>query len=206
MGVVRRTVALGLRVALWAWFPAVLIVTATLMASHLLALPQPVRNDPELVAALSGLRAPHTEGRWLAVHVLYAQCRCSQRLIDHLVSRPHPTNVTETVLLVGADAQIEQRVRAAGYRLVVVEPAQLTSRYHLSAAPLLAVLDPTRQVRYLGGYTREKQGADPQDTRIIADLMHENTVSELPLLGCAVSKELQAMLDPFGLRALANPK
>jgi hypothetical protein len=178
------------------------VVTGLLMASHSLALPRPAGHDPRLATGLAALRPAERAGDWLAVHVMYAQCRCSQRLIDHLASRPHPPGVSEAVLLAGSDEVLEARLRDAGYRLEVIEPAELERRYHVTAAPLLAVLDASQQLRYLGGYTRTKQGPAPQDTAIIASLMRVERVADLPLLGCAVSERLRAMLDPLGLQSL----
>jgi hypothetical protein len=192
----------ALLLLLWVWGPSALVVTGLLMASHLLALPRPATRDPRLAAALGALRGK--QGNWLAVHALYAECRCSQRLVAHLASRPQLAGVTEVVLMAGSDGRLAARLRGAGYRVEVIEPVELQRSYHITAAPLLAVLDASLQVRYLGGYTRTKQGPAPQDAEIVGSLMREQHVSELPLLGCAVSEQLKAMLDPLGITALTR--
>jgi hypothetical protein len=78
-----------------------------------------------------------------------------------------------------------------------VSPEQLVERYDLQAAPLLVVADPTDTVRYLGGYTSRKQGADVRDLGVIAATRFGLTVPPLPAFGCAVASELRARLNPF---------
>src|SRR5260221_2792476 len=99
----RRRERAGVVLGLGAWFLVMLVVGATLLGRHLLALPRPVVNDG-LAHAMGALRAPTDENRWMAVHVLYGQCKCSQRIAEHLLSAERPEGVVEQVLLLGKDA------------------------------------------------------------------------------------------------------
>jgi hypothetical protein len=121
-------------------------------------------------------------------------------LLDHLTTRPHPRGVDEALLLVGEGPEMAARARAHGYRVVALRPEELKSRFNLSAAPLMVVADAAGRVRYAGGYTTHKQGPAPQDLEILGSLMRKRSVAELPVFGCAVSKQLQALLDPLGLK------
>jgi hypothetical protein len=69
---------------------------------------------------------------------------------------------------------------------------------------MFAVMDPSGGLRYLGGYTERKQGLMIEDVTIVERLRSERPVVELPLFGCAVSRSLQAMLDPLGIRYRAE--
>ena len=76
--------------------------------------------------------------------------------------------------------------------------AELGARFHLTSAPMLVVMGKGKEVRYVGGYTRTKQGADPQDLEIMEHAQTE-IVEPLPVAGCVVGKELRARIDPTGL-------
>jgi hypothetical protein len=190
--------ALAGGVALWAGLS--IVAQTTLMASHWYTLPTPDRADTDLQHALAALVPAHAEGSWTAVHVLYSACRCSQRVFDHLFESPRPDGVYETVLLIGADEAIEERAAAAGFDVWVLSPEDLKARFGIVSAPLLLVLGPQAELRYAGGYTERKQGYDVQDTKIIQTLQDGDDPTELPLYGCGVSKELQQILDPMGLK------
>jgi hypothetical protein len=189
-----------LHASLWAWALGSLVVISSLMAGHWLTLPRPASGDARLATALASLRGAGDQQAWLAVHALYAECRCSQDIVEHLIARGPSTHAREVVLLAGEDGELAARARAAGYRVEAIEAAQLGARYHITAAPLFVVVDPDDDVRYAGGYTSRKQGPDPQDAAILTSLTQNGQASALPLFGCAVSKRLQALLDPFGLK------
>jgi hypothetical protein len=186
------------RVGLAAWLLGMLAIGSSLLARHALALPRPIA-DAALARSMATLREPGNVGRWMAVHVLYTECRCSRVLVEHLLSTRRPNNVVEKVLLVGRDADLEARLTAGGFHVVQVRPAELAERYHVAAVPLLIVTAPDESVRYVGGYTTRKQGPDPRDLEIIAGAREERPLASLPVLGCAVSDKLRAMLNPLGL-------
>ena len=118
----------------------------------------------------------------------------------HLAERRPLPDMTEAVVLVGANDEFERMIRETGYELEVLTPSQLAQSYHVESAPMFAVLDPSGVLRYLGGYTERKQGPVIQDVTIVERLRSERPVAELPLFGCAVSRSLQALLDPLGLK------
>jgi hypothetical protein len=175
--------------ALGVWFASMVVLGAGLLARHVVALPTPAPSAL-LAASIDGLRTPATRGKWLAVHVLYAPCRCSQRIADHLLSTERPRDWSEVVLWVGASptppAGLEQRfdVRRIG-------TADL-SRYGLESAPMLVTVDPDGRIRYAGGYTERKQGPVVDDLRILdASRGATSLLAGLPIFGCAVSERLQ---------------
>jgi hypothetical protein len=135
----------------------------------------------------------------MAVHVLYAECRCSQRIAEHILSSSRPLDVTERVLLIGRDPDLERRFAAHGLRVVLTDSTELGNRYHIAAVPLLVVVAPDDTVRYAGGYTLRKQGPDPQDLQLVADARAGRAPATLPVFGCAVSARLKSSLNPLGL-------
>jgi hypothetical protein len=195
----------GARLLLGAWAALAFVVAASLMAAHTYTLPTPAVADDTFVGAIDTLRERDDTG-WLVVHVLYAECRCSQRIFDHLLGSTRPADVTEKVLLVGQRDDFAASARARGIAVVNVTPRELAAHYRIESAPLLLVVDPAGDVRYAGGYTERKQGPEIEDVELIERLLREESTTPLPLFGCAVSERLQAILDPLGIEdAKANP-
>lgn len=175
-------------------------MTGSLAGAHLYTLPHPERQSPTLNAALLALRGPDDVRRFSMTHIMYAECRCSQRIIDHLESRGARNDILEHVVLVGRDDQLAGRLARAGYRIESLSPIELKKKYDIEAAPLLIITDDRGAIAYMGGYTERKQGLDIRDTALLQSLMHGDSAVELPLLGCAVSKALQRVIDPFALK------
>lgn len=188
------------RLAFWSWAAIALAIGTTLMAAHWRTLPVPPADDTRLLAALAELRDDDDRERWLVVHVLYAACRCSRDVIDHLLDAPRPAGLSERILLVGATPELDAKLAASAIPVVRVQPEELAERFAIAAAPLLLVVDPAGALRYRGGYSQRKQAAELHDIAIIERVRADAEVSALPLFGCAVSDELRRMLDPLGLR------
>jgi hypothetical protein len=184
------------RAAFAVWFAASLVLGVLMLMRHAVALPATPRTDARLGNGLAALREPGDENRWMAVHVLYSACQCSQRIVDHLAASERPAGVRETVVLVGS-AENAPRLVAHGFRVRSMTPPQLAEQLHVEGAPLFLLVDPAGQVRYSGGYTTTKQGADVRDLAIMNDVMGGASVTPLALLGCAVSDRLKKWLRPL---------
>jgi hypothetical protein len=193
-----RLRAFGARLGLTVWFVLMVAVGATLLGRHLIPLPRPA-NDLALAQAMSSLRGAGAAGRWMMVHVLYAQCACSQKIADHVLAGGRPADVTERVVLIGHDAGLEARFAEIGWPIARVTEEDAATRLHVVAAPALVVVAPDNSVRYVGGYTERKQGPDPRDLAILAAVRTGGDVSPLPIFGCAVSARLRSSLNPLGL-------
>lgn len=189
------------RKVFWLWALVCFMGGGSLALSHTFAMPDEAVSRPELLAAVAASRTTEERGRWLALHVLYSRCRCSAQTLAHLRQRGVLPGVRERIVLVGAHPTYEAQARAAGFALEVLEADALDRRYHLQAAPVLVVADPRDRLRYVGGYTARKQGPEQEDVAILTRLLRGEPARPLPLFGCAVSKELARLLDPFGLRA-----
>jgi hypothetical protein len=190
------------RLGLAVWGVLCVVLGGYLLAGHLLTLPTPAAADPELHQAIAANRHADQRDHWLVLHVLSEDCKCSRRVLDHLLADGRPSGVIERVVLVtdhGA-AELGAAIRARGFDLDVVAPDELVARYHIEAAPLLVIVDPHDDVRYVGGYMPRKQAADMRDVAVIAAVRRGETVEPLPAFGCAVGRALSTKLDPFGIR------
>jgi hypothetical protein len=188
------------RFLLGLWAVLVFLLVGSLAIAHWAALPQPELKNPALVRALAAYRLPEERG-FLALHVLYTACRCSERVLAHLEKRGRgPGNLAEGVVLVGAERGYTQRLARRGFRVSVLQDRELYARFGLTTAPLLLVAAPDHSLRYVGGYTERKQGPVMVDQRVIQEAMHGASVAAVPVFGCAVTRQLQRLLDPFGLK------
>lgn len=186
----------GAKALLGVWVLAMVLLGSFALATHVAALPVPDPQDPRLRGAVASLRTP---GRPLAVHALYADCRCSQMILAHLAARGVMPGVDEVVLLVGDAPAHRARVSARGFRVLAITDDELLRRWRMEAAPLLVVTDGDGVVRYAGGYRRAKssRAEDPEVIRAVAAGLRPR---RMPALGCPVSARLQRRLDPIGLR------
>ena len=187
---------LASRLALVAWSAMLLVGAAYLLAAHVAPLPQPAHEV--LAADVAVQRRPDERGQWLALHALYADCGCSQRVVEHLLARRPLAGVKERVLMVGDSPHVAELL-AAGYAVDQLDETTLGDRYGFEAAPSFALVDPHGQVRYLGGYTRTKQGNDFVDVSATRAALRGDSVTPYPVLGCAISRQLKERRDPLGL-------
>lgn len=186
--------------AFWLMIPALVVVVATLMVGHWVTLPKPAADDEHLRQALAQLRSPAEQEQWVGIHVLYSDCGCSRRVLDHLFSSERPAGFAEKLLLVGHHEEFEAGARAAGLDVTVLRARELKEQFGLESAPLFIVADPAGTLRYVGGYTERKRGLAIRDLEIVRELRAGGESYELPLFGCAVSQRLQEILDPLGIK------
>src|ERR1041384_8116769 len=133
----RRLVIYG---ALTVWAAVCLAIGVYQLASPLLTLPAPAPADPVLHGGIAAHRRFHQLDRWLALHVVYDECKCSQRVLDRLLVEPRPPGIAERVILV-TEHRAERSewiaaIQAHGFELDVVTPDQLVADYAIEAAPL----------------------------------------------------------------------
>lgn len=182
------------------WLAGAVIYSGTTMVTHLVTLPQPQVDDARLLQSLVTMREDDERGRWMAVHLFYAECRCSRRILDHIVETERRPDFVEKIVLVGDMPEIVAKARARGIAVEVIDAKTLERRFHVDAVPLMAVVTPDDRIAYLGGYTERKQGPDIQDLAIMDRLVAGAAApGALPLFGCVTSQELREILDPFSL-------
>jgi hypothetical protein len=195
--------------AFFVWATLLFVTSSSLTAAHFYTLPKPDSADSALERGLASLRSPAERHDWLTVHVLYAQCRCSRKILEHLATSKRPSRTREKLLLVGSRDELTTTLDAIakrGFGIVRTTPKELRDRFHVQAAPLLLVVSPEGKIRYAGGYTEHKQGPNPRDAEIVSALIANGHPNALPLFGCAVSDELRKLLDPLSLKELDDRK
>jgi hypothetical protein len=174
------------------WALVGLVGIGSLAVSHTVALPPPDEATKIATAALLLQRDPD---KAFVVHVIYADCSCTQRLFAHLLKRgPRPAH-EELILFVGRDTRKQEAAEARGYRFQATTNDQLASRFGLESAPVLMVFDRKHEMRYIGGYFDSPAAQLSLDEKIL----DQPATSPLPVFGCAVSPKLQKTVDPLGI-------
>jgi hypothetical protein len=194
-----RWLAIG---GLVVWIAGGLAVGGLLLIKHLVALPTPAITDHTLRDAVA---ASTPSGRWRAVHFMYRSCPCSRRTIDHLLHEPPLPDLHQLVVMVddeGGPGPEDDRLRAAGFEVVIVTPDVLRARYHVEAAPMLVFVSPDGELAYVGGYNRHKQSPAYEDREILSNLRAHHESRPLPVFGCATSSRLARIVDPLNLDRL----
>ena len=195
-----RTRKVLARVAFVIWVPALLLTGSLLLGRHLLGLPTPGKRDWALTQDVARARGPDDQGNWLALHILFAHCGCSQQVLDTLLARHASPQMAERIVLVAADdAKLGDQARALGYEFETMSTEELAVRYHSEAAPLLVVADPGGRLRYVGGYTDRKRSPLVRTDELLNGALAGSEPQPLPVFGCAVSAKLQRQTNPFGL-------
>lgn len=177
------------------WFFGVILVGATFLGRHLLAFPAPRSTGP-LAPSLTALVATD-ERPFTAIHVLYAECRCSKRIADNLLTTLRPPSVNEHVLLVGDDEPLRSALIAHGFPVTVVQASELESHYGIVSAPILIVANHAREVVYSGGYTDRKQALVARDRELIEAAVLGHALAPLPVFGCPVAERLARESNPL---------
>ncbi|OYP29382.1 hypothetical protein [Rhodopirellula sp. MGV] len=190
--------SLGGKFAITIWAVALSVITSLLMVAHWVALPKPEPGSKLSPALLTDIASRHNELQ--VIHVINLDCPCSRRVLRHLLDRSPSADVDESMLLVGQDRQWKSQSEARGYRTTLVSPEQLTAEYGIESSPLLLAFRTDGELLYSGGYTARKQGLGYQDESIIASLQNGETIESLPVYGCAISRDLQDIVDPLRLK------
>jgi hypothetical protein len=192
----------GLRILFAVWVLCCVVGGGYLLSAHLLTLPTPELTDLGPQRSAVAQRRSSQQGQWLAVHILDQDCKCSLRVLDHLLGEPRPRGVAERIVLIASEVGPDRisAIHARGFDLDIVTPDQLADRYRVQAAPLMVVIDPADALRYVGGYTPRKQADDVRDVAVLEALRRGEPVEPLPTFGCAVGRSLRAKIDPFGIR------
>jgi hypothetical protein len=181
------------RALLVVWLIMVVVVGGALTALHVLALPD---QTPAW--------APPT-GQWAALHALSGKCGCSRRVADHLEQRRANVDLHERVALIDPTPGQAQRLRAAGFEVDEVTASQLETKYGLTAAPTFVLRRPNGAVAYSGGYA-PRGNLPARDLELVSQAQQSPApIAPYPLFGCAVSRQLQAAVDPLNLKFGAAP-
>jgi hypothetical protein len=174
-----------------AWLCVASVVSAYLLAGHLITMPAPTASRIETPLG----ETPRAD--WSMTHVLSTECGCSIRVLEHLLATERPEGVRERILVLGSGHTLLDRLRAAGFTVEQRQSDRLHEELGVEAVPALLIADPEGRVVYSGGYTDRKQARRIVDLELYTNIREHREVKPLPLYGCAVSKKLRRAIDPL---------
>ena len=113
-------------------------------------------------------------------HFAAADCRCSERLLEHLLDRTPREDAHEIVVYFGERKPIHDELELSGYELRF-EASPAASG--VAAAPWLLIRDSAGKVSYSGGY----EPAPYWEARILFQVEYRVLRAALPAMGCVAS-------------------
>jgi hypothetical protein len=181
------------RIFFGVWALAVGFPIATLMASHLVPIPNRTIAAPRLDAR---------RAEWQVADVLAADCECSRAVADHLVARGPLHGAAERVVYVGAVGDRADALRAHGFLVETVTPTDASVHLGVDGVPWLLMIRPDGTTAYAGGYSRQRPGTSPEfdDEEIWNAVSRREERPALPAFGCLTSERLRRTFDPLRLK------
>ena len=180
------------------WLLSCTAVIGALSMGHVVALPT-VEDSmvSKFKADLLRYQTAENSTEFVA-HILADDCSCTLSLTRHLLKYGPRPDSEELILYVGNDKKFEDAALAAGFSFKAIEATDLLGM-GLESAPILAVFDTEKNLKYVGGYYDHPAAVRPLDQKIRDSLQLTQAIEPLPIFGCATSKRLQEAFDPLGI-------
>ncbi len=123
--------------------------------------------------------------------------------MQHLLARPPLDGAVEQIVLIDqgepyldGSEDLLKSLSARGFRISHRLSKEIPQQFGLRGVPLLIVATPLGKVAYLGGYGLRED----QDTAVFERVRTGQEPPKLPVLGCAVGRQLRRSADPFHLK------
>ena len=176
------------------WMLSLTCVLASMHTWHSLSFKAPKPNE-----VLSFLK-PNTDLN--AIHFISEGCSCSIHLINHLLERGPHQKISEKVIILGNLKKRAKELSMKGYLVDSISYQDAYENEYFSATPLLVVYDKNKSIEYMGGYTENTITplSKIYDLEIYKTALTDSKKKTYPIKGCANSKNIQQLIDPFGLK------
>ncbi|MBO9666704.1 MAG: hypothetical protein J7501_07800 [Bdellovibrio sp.] len=142
------------------------------------------------------------QATWGLTHVVSAECKCSAKVIDYLIARGPSADAKEEIVVLGPMPAQAQALKDKGYSLRALKPEEMTDDISHLGVPFLLISTPQGDNVYAGGYSEKsvQDGSPIRDLEILHSLQGKGTAKSFPIFGCAVSRRLQKVIDPFSIK------
>jgi hypothetical protein len=140
--------------------------------------------------------------QWGIYHIFDTRCSCSVSIIESLTKRKAINNnqFIERIFYYGQLDKNLTLLKNLGYKLHPIDLKQLG----VTGVPLLVVFGPQKKIQYAGGYANKVINPFdiPNEKKLITQIIEGKIKikNSHPVIGCAISKEYQKILDPLGLK------
>lgn len=141
------------------------------------------------------------------IHFLTPECSCSEHIFKHLLKRG-PINsdgVVETAVIINDnELNFAKKLKSKGFITNSFSSSSINEKFKnsIKGVPLLVIYDSNKISRYVGGYVSKSitPFTEINILPFLKELKEGRTIASKPVIGCAVSKEYQQILDPFGIK------
>ncbi len=141
------------------------------------------------------------------IHFITPMCGCSREVFKHLMKEGplDQKNYNEQVIVIddfkdGVTKELEER----GFNVSRLNTKEAERFFggEVRGVPLLTIFDRSYKTKYVGGYTEKSITPFTKINykKFLEKIERNKKVVSLPVIGCAVSKQYQKLLDPFGLK------
>jgi hypothetical protein len=146
--------------------------------------------------------AQNKKNLWSLTHVLGAECKCSAKVAEYLKKRGPQSGISEQVLIIGKASAEILSLKDQGFPVRVVEAAEIKEDLSRLGVPFLLIATPNGDNVYAGGYSEKsvQDGSPVRDLEILESLQGHRVPQSFPIFGCAISRKLQNLVDPFSLK------
>jgi thioredoxin-related protein len=175
------------------WFTVLSIPLSMMMGSHQLSLKS--SKNP----ALTNLSATQSKA-WTIMHFVNPECGCSEKVVTSLKNRKaKDIKTSEQVFILGKNAQWEQNLKAAGYKVMTGKMDDFAEKYSISAVPQLVIINAQKEILYTGGYSSKRGPASiVEDEQIFQEVTAKKNSTERPIYGCVNGRKNQSDTDYVG--------
>lgn len=136
-------------------------------------------------------------------HFITPTCSCSEQIFKHLMSRS-PLSNEMAIIIDENDLAFGKNLASKGYKVQYIRTKKLTPEKAemIRGVPLLVIYNQKMQTQYIGGYSDKSITPFTKiDIRSYLEKLKLNRkIASKPVVGCAVSKKYQQLLDPLGLK------
>ncbi|HTV00034.1 MAG TPA: hypothetical protein VMF13_05830 [Luteitalea sp.] len=177
------------------WSASLTVALASWGAWHYVALAGPAASE------VARLDDAHDHDGWRMVHVLAADCGCSEGVGRRLASRKPQAGLVEEVWVVGDSPTLTATLRTAGFTVTTKAPEALATGMNIQGMPWLLIAR-DGDVLYSGGYASRNPAtvAQLEDVALWHRLQAGDHPQAFPAFGCATSRSARAAVDPLGLK------
>jgi hypothetical protein len=146
-------------------------------------------------------------GQWTLTHVVSESCKCSAKVVEYLLTRGPEKDANEEILVIGHPPQITE-LHQRGFKTRALDPDDLKEDISKLGVPFLLITTPKGDTVYAGGYSEKsvQDGSPIRDLEILRSLQGSGNVANFPIFGCAVSRKLQKIVDPFSMKYTGQVK
>ncbi len=163
--------------------------------------------SPKGSISLSELTFQNSEQNLGVIHFITPMCGCSREVYKHLMKEGPLDNkaYNEKIIIIDDFKDgIANELTKRGFDVFKLsnEEAKKIFDGEVRGVPLLTIYDQTLTTQYVGGYSEKSITPFTKINyrKFLQKIETKKKVKPLPVIGCAVSKEYQKLLDPFGLK------